>query len=855
MGSKDQTEADKYLESFPDHNIDDDRSTVVPPSRVSYSRSQGSFIEDEDYNEAMYDDASTLFSGRSGSSSGIGSSHGHSVSHKRSLSNERLLSAQLSQMNYNNNRVSLGRSILQVQDLLHQVDKENEIRPIHISRDKDENLHVLKVQLKMDGNYSNGNHFDLDKEASAKIFRSQIRDASNHLASLQKRVDDISSKVFITGDVNTGKSSFCNSLLRRNLLPEDQLPCTNVFCEILEARENDNIEEVHAITTRRASNVRDANNVYNIRDKSTYETFQLEDLTKLVEKSDDYILLKIYIKDDKSPAETSLLRNGTVDISLIDSPGLNKDSVQTAEVMARQEEIDLVIFVVNAENQLTLSANEFITLASREKKYMFFVVKKFDRIRDKQRCKDLILKQIKALSPESYKSSSQFVHFLTDSGEGPDGDPHNNPDDDGGDNDGKKEPSPDFEHLENSLRNFVLKKRSLSKLLPAKTYLCKVLSDIQEISTSNMKIYKAEDDCLNGDLNKLRPEYTKTKQHCDGLTEAVDSLSEDIVTSTFESTRRMIGNCLEIPISEFPKYQGISQVHEFVFQTEQFIKDQIKEAVTSSETFAKSQTEECVSRINALGREKLGDDFMSNRFFKSDLMFTKRRHFSIKKLSVPLTMNDFFAPTWEGLLSYLSWGIVVPIMPTEEKGSDENASPHSLSGALGLGSYSFTQYWTKPSLLFTSKIPTLAVYSMGGVQVLKNIVVHGFQFFSWQAIKRISGSLLLLGGFLGAAYLVHDLPRALPENLSAKYKKKLLQNDYAHSNAERISKEVREVLRVPTREIVKSCELVMDKKLAAKREVEMKLDNNSLSIKFFGQLLERATSQRTIVERINLDVD
>lgn len=105
------------------------------------------------------------------------------------------------------------------------------------------------------------------------------------------------------------------------------------------------------------------------------------------------------------------------------------------------------------------------------------------------------------------------------------------------------------------------------------------------------------------------------------------------------------------------------------------------------------------------------------------------------------------------------------------------------------------------------------------------------------------------------AYLVHDLPRALPQNLSIKYKIKLQQNDYGHSNAERISKEVREVLRVPTREIVKSCELVMDKKLTAKRDLEGKLENNALSIKFFRQLLERATTERTIVERINLDVD
>lgn len=837
-------------------DIADDVSTLAP-SRVSYSRSQGSFIVDDEEDGPLYDgrdDSSTLLSGNVHTLN-----HGKSSLpfHKRSSSNELLLSAQLSQMNYNNNRVSLGRAILQLQDLLQQIDLENEARPIHLPHHGEERsqLHVLKLHVKIDGNYSERSDFNLDKEALAKLFKSQIDVALNHLKSLQKRVDDVSSKVFITGDVNTGKSSFCNSLLRRKLLPEDQLPCTNVFCEILEARENGNNEEVHALSTKMARTVKDANTIYKIRDKSTYETHSLKSLPELVQKNEEYILLKIYIKDDKRTPETSLLRNGTVDISLIDSPGLNMDCIQTSEVMARQEEIDLVIFVVNAENQLTLSAKEFIALASREKKFMFFVVKKFDKIRDKQRCKDLILKQIKDLSPETHKSSSQFIHFLSDNGDGSDPDPHDNPDDD--DKYDRDDPNPDFDHLENSLRNFVLKKRSLSKLLPAKTYICKLLSDVQMISQANMKIYQQEDNALNKNLEELRPEFAKVKAHCDGLSETVDKLSEETVSETYEYTRQKIQYSLQIPLSEFPQYQGISQIHEFIFQTEQFIKDQIKESIFTSEFFAKGQTAKCVNEINSLGKEKLGDDFMSNRVFKSNLMFTKKRHFFIKKLSVPLSATDFFAPSWEGLFGYLSWGFVLPThaKPSHDSTNSSAVNSNSFTGVLGLGRYSSTQYWTKPSLLFTSRIPTLALYSFGGVKVIKNIVLQGFQFFSWQTIKRISGSLLLVGSLLSIAYLVHDLPRALPQNLSAKYRKTLQENDYAHMNSERISREVREVLRIPTREIVKACELVMDKKQTVKRDLQKKLENNALSVSFFHQLLERATSQRELVERINLDVD
>ena len=100
---------------------------------------------------------------------------------------------------------------------------------------------MFKLDLKIVGDYSTGgsnenknNDHDsnnnnnggpgmmgLDREALAKLFKNRIRTALHHLSSLQKRVDDMSSKVFVTGDLNTGKSAFCNHLLRRHVLPED----------------------------------------------------------------------------------------------------------------------------------------------------------------------------------------------------------------------------------------------------------------------------------------------------------------------------------------------------------------------------------------------------------------------------------------------------------------------------------------------------------------------------------------------------------------------------------------------------------------------------------------------------------
>ena len=168
-------------------------------------------------------------------------------------------------------------------------------------------------------------------------------------------------------------------------------------------RENGGIEEVHAIPH---------GCIYNRNDESTYEVFALERLEDIVIDADHYAMCKIYIKDIRS-VDTSLLNNGVVDIALIDAPGLNNDSLKTTAVFARQEEIDVVVFVVSAANHFTLSAKEFIFNAAREKAYIFMVVNGFDNIRDKKRCQEGILKQVAHLSPATFKESSELVHFVS----------------------------------------------------------------------------------------------------------------------------------------------------------------------------------------------------------------------------------------------------------------------------------------------------------------------------------------------------------------------------------------------------------------------------------------------------------
>ncbi|SMN19588.1 similar to Saccharomyces cerevisiae YBR179C FZO1 Mitofusin [Maudiozyma saulgeensis] len=850
------------------------KNTELPSNTITYSRNTGTFSTNDDEDpQSMQDlygddlDDEDLKYDLEHNVHGLPRRrHNNNKNTRNGAAQEHQVSSQLSQWTYNNNRSKLNESIIKLRNLLQQINEENTNRPVQV--DITQELQVLQINLRMDGHYnnkSNGkNDFQLDNDAMAILLHNQIEKAIEHLASLKRRVDDVSSKVFITGDLNTGKSSFCNNLLRRQLLPEDQLPCTNVFCEILEARENEGLEEVHAIPNNLASTVKECADKYDIRNHMTYEIHTLNELDELVTQNDKYALLKIYIKDDKRTPEKSLLRNGTVDISLIDSPGLNMDSVQTSEVMARQEEIDLVIFVVNAENQLTLSAKEFIALASREKKLMFFVVKKFDRIKDKERCKRLILEQIKDLSPETYKRAREFVHFISEpESEISPPNPDDNGDSDDSDNDDINI-DPDFENLENSLRNFVLKRRSQSKLLPAKTYLCKVLSDIAQISDNNLQIYRNEENKIKEELVSLTDDVDRVKRHYRGVTQSIDKLSEETVTEIYDFTKNHIMNCLSIDCQDIPQYPGISRLYDFVFQTEHYFKDQIKTSIVASELHARHTTKVIVEQIYLTGRDELGDEFMSNRVFDVGLMFSQTTHQLSKNFSVPLTFSDLYAPSWDGLIEYLSWALFSPMKiswhkkPAEiEKptATDSNKSITTAGSVLGLGNYPLTQYWKRPSLLFTSKLPALAIYSFGGSKIVTTVIFNGLSAFSWKSLGQIAGSVVFAGSLLGMAYIIYDIPRALPQNLLIKYKQHLTEMDYIHTNARRISNEVHDVLKTPTREIVKTCELEVDKKQGKKHDLERKQENNRISIKFFDQILQKATSERNIVNNINLEVD
>ena len=702
---------------------------------------------------------------------------------------------------------------------------------------------VLKIELKMEGLPQSEIVHSLEKQSVAALLDNQINNSIRHLFSLRERIEDTSSKVLVTGDLNAGKSTFCNALLRRKVLPEDQQPCTSIFCEVLDCREkNGGVEEVHAIPH---------GFVYDRNDESTYSVFALKQLEDIVVDGDRWSQCKIYIKDIRS-VDQSLLNNGVVDIALIDAPGLNNDSLKTTAVFARQEEIDVVVFVVSAANHFTLSAKEFIFNAAREKAYMFMVVNGFDNIRDKERCQEMILKQIAHLSPATFKESAELVHFVSSNaipvapapGPGPDGGSggggsigasfagdnkkplpdHDDEDDDIGKHGepgsppkkgkGKeKEAQEDFDELEASLRRFVLEKRARSKLAPAKTYLLNVLGDLNTLASVNRDVAQNELDRVTAELQKLEPVFEESKKARTAADERAANDIDGTSNEVYELTRSTINSSISrVAESDLGvQYPGVFGAYTYADDLKAAMLQQVAETVRWCEERAREKTTQGVSGIKQLGILHLGDQYV-DLTFRSEKMFRSKKDALARQVDFEPELWDFFD--------------FANIYERQEKVAGTSMAL-TVAGVVG------------------TRLVGGVGWLDGAMTATKVVGTHN--------IRRMLLPGLLLAFTLGISYAVSQIPSSLPRRLSAKLSAQLAHIDYTHTNALRVSAEVRRALKYPADKLREGLQKNMEGLQEKRRETVKVQVESEVARKYFGNLVRDSEEVRGKVMRVDLE--
>lgn len=645
-------------------------------------------------------------------------------------------------------------------------------------------FHVFRLDLKLGSHGSSSSPASLvtqlEKSSIANLLDERIASSMAHMDKLRLRVKDTSSKVLVTGDLNAGKSTFVNALLRREVMPVDQQPCTTAFCEVHDAAENNGKEEIHIFKQGVA---------YDIKDESTYTRANVDELENIVSENDNVQqMLRVYLADGRAPSE-SLLHNGVVDISLIDAPGLNRDSMKTTAVFSRQEEIDVVVFVVSAENHFTLSAKEFLFTASNEKAYLFIVVNKYDQIRDKAKCRRLILEQIKQLSPRTYDDAEDLVHFVDSAA-------------------AIRAGTTSFDGLESSLRSFVLVKRSKSKLAPASTYLTHLLSDVDLLVSANAIVAQNELERAREDLNRARPVLEKMKSSKEVLEESLEHVEEEGATRTRMRTKEILLTALDRvgdgklgvdkTVLRMPAYPGLFGLWEYAKEVRRTLLTSLDFAVMLAEDEARTATSEGVKAVEQLGEEHLPEGAeRSHRVFMPEAMFSVRRRKGGRKSAVVA-----------GGTHGLGLALAHRSDMLETTFFDIFDAPHQFSVHFGDASSSdVSKEETSLTALSVASVGIGALTMAGGQALGMRSVIEGIvrvtDLFASENARKWAAPVAGAVALGTVVYLVLELPHTIPRTVGRRVRASLLKVDeaadeetFVDSHVQRVSREARKVLRL-----------------------------------------------------------
>ncbi|KAI0312821.1 transmembrane GTPase fzo1 [Amylostereum chailletii] len=693
-------------------------------------------------------------------------------------------------------------------------------------------FHVFRLDLKLGAHGPAELVSQLERSSIANLLDERMAASMHHVDRLRVRVEDTSSKVLVTGDLNAGKSTLVNALIQREVMPVDQQPCTTAFCEVHDSAENGGVEEVHVVKDGVA---------YDVADEATFDRVPLADLEALVaENESSERVLKLYLKDTRAPNQ-SLLNNGIADISLIDAPGLNRDSIKTTALFARQEEIDVVVFVVSAENHFTLSAREFLWNASKEKAYLFIVVNKFEQIKNKEKCKRLVLEQIQEFSPRTFDDAEDLVHFV-DSAHGTD--------------------SAAFENMESALRSFVLVKRAKSKLNPVSNYLSHLLTDVDLLVGANAIVAQNELSRALDDLNRARPILEKMKSCRELLEDTLEVIEEEGARTAASDTKQSLLAALEqvgqglsaSDVIQMPSYPGFLNIWDYARDVRKALLSSLDAVVLAAEDHARVVTSGGVTKITQLGDEHLPEGVERNRrVFMPEAMFSPRaaktsrrrgRRSSIGTaivaggtlgLGIGLAQrSELLEPTFLDLFDvhHQLWAHFGP-----EKDDCEEAGPTALGVvSVGLG----------------------ALTMVGGQAVGARGIIEG--------VVRVSD---LLGNdsarkwaapvvgacVVGAvAYFILELPNTIPRTVGRRIRRSLTkagdgrdineESSFVGAQATRVSRETRKVLRLASWDLKERFRGAMEesgKEVQGAEEMERKAER---AVEWFKEVRARTTGVR-----------
>jgi mitofusin len=101
--------------------------------------------------------------------------------------------------------------------------------------------------------------------------------------------------------------------------------------------------------------------------------------------------------------------------------------------------------------------------------------------------------------------------------------------------------------------------------------------------------------------------------------------------------------------------------------------------------------------------------------------------------------------------------------------------------------------------------------------------------------------------------VLSSIPTTLPPRLSRKIAATLAEMDYVHSNANRISTEVRRMLRMPAANLQTCISQDIEDLGRRKQEVTKIQQESDVATKYFSNLFRDSSENRRSIENLDLD--
>ena len=117
----------------------------------------------------------------------------------------------------------------------------------------------------------------------------------------------------------------------------------------------------------------------------------------------------------------------------------------------------------------------------------------------------------------------------------------------------------------------------------------------------------------------------------------------------------------------------------------------------------------------------------------------------------------------------------------------------------------------------------------------------------------LSDSGLTAAAVLTVAYLLSSIPTSLPPRLARKLSATLASIDYTHSNASRVSAEVRRVLRYPAQRLTVDLQRGVEELQRKKEDVTKIKRESEVARKYFSNLFRESSECRRRVEAVDLE--